>query len=140
DAQIADAYKRIGESADALRQDPAFAQNAIAGPLTEKRSATLARIATAIDRVGDRPEGLDELAACQVRESGNAPAEQEAGQDGGDNGDQGGQAGDADGGQDQQGAEQGQEGQGGNGGQAGNGPVAGDYVDIKSVQPNVSAP
>ncbi|MFJ9663488.1 DUF1996 domain-containing protein [Streptomyces sp. NPDC101219] len=142
DAQIADAYKRIGESADALRQDPAFAQNAIAGPLTEKRSATLARIATAIDRVGDRPEGLDELAACEVRESGNAPAEPEAGQDGGDNGGQGGQAGDADGGQDQQGEEQGQgqEGQGGNGGQAGNGPVAGDYVDIKSVQPNVSAP
>ncbi|GGV41072.1 hypothetical protein GCM10010293_46760 [Streptomyces griseoflavus] len=143
DAQIADAYKRIGESADALRQDPGFADNAIAGPLKEKRSATLARIATAIDRVGDRPEGLDELAACAVRESGNAPAQPDAGQEG--NGEQGGDGGD---GQDQGGQDQGQDGQGqdqdqdqgGNGGQAGNGPVAGDYVDINSVQPNVSRP
>src|SRR5690606_18155148 len=86
DAQLAEAYKRLGESADAIRQDPAFAQNAIAGPLEEKRSATLARIATAIDRVGDRPEGLEELAACAVRESGNAPAGQEGEQGGDGNG------------------------------------------------------
>ncbi|MFF9221057.1 DUF1996 domain-containing protein [Streptomyces viridosporus] len=132
DAQIADAYKRLGESAEALRQDPGFADNAIAGPLEEKRSATLARIVTAIDRVGDRPEGLEELAACAVRESGNAPARPDAGQEG----DEGEQAGDGGDGQDQQGQDQG----GGNGGQAGNGPVAGDYVDIESVQPNVSAP
>ncbi|MEU3948804.1 DUF1996 domain-containing protein [Streptomyces sp. NPDC029526] len=150
DAQIADAYKRIGESADALRQDPNFAENAIAGPLTEKRSATLARIATAIDRVGDRPEGLDELAACAVRESGNA--QPDAGQEGGGDGGEGAQGGDAGDGQDQQGGAQGQDGQGGqdqeggqggdagNGGEAGNGPVAGDYVDIKSIQPNVAEP
>ncbi len=134
DAQIADAYKRLGESAEALRQDPGFAENAIAGPLEEKRSATLARIVTAIDRVGDRPEGLEELAACAVRESGNAPARPDAGQEG--DGNEGEQAGDGGDGQDQQGQDQG----GGNGGQAGNGPVAGDYVDIESVQPNVSAP
>ena len=142
DAQIAEAYKRLGESADAIRQDPAFAQNAIAGPLEEKRSAALARIATAIDRVGDRPEGLEELAACAVRESGNAPAGQEGEQGGdGNGGDQAGDAGDGQDqqGEDQQGDEQGQE-QGGNGGQAGNGPVAGDYVDIQSVEPNVSQP
>ncbi|EFL37593.1 membrane protein, partial [Streptomyces griseoflavus Tu4000] len=140
DAQIADAYKRLGESADALRQDPGFAENAIAKPLQEKRSAALARIATAIDRVGDRPEGLEELAACAVRESGNAPAQPDAGQgsDGGeDAGDAGEQTGAGGDGQDQQ--EQGQE-QGGNGGQAGNGPVAGDYVDIRSVQPDVAEP
>ncbi|WP_345586484.1 DUF1996 domain-containing protein [Streptomyces prasinosporus] len=145
DAQIAEAYKRLGESAEALRQDPGFADNAIAGPLEEKRSATLARIATAIDRVGDRPEGLEELAACAVRESGNAPAQPDAGQEG--DGAGGEQAGD--GGQDQQGPgeqDQGEQDQdeqdqgGGNGGQAGNGPVAGDYVDIESVQPNVSEP
>ncbi|MER6409115.1 DUF1996 domain-containing protein [Streptomyces viridosporus] len=134
DAQIADAYKRLGESAEALRQDPEFADNAIAGPLEEKRSATLARIVTAIDRVGDRPEGLEELAACAVRESGNAPARPDAGQEGE-------QAGDGGDGQDQQGQDQqGQDQGGGNGGQAGNGPVAGDYVDIESVQPNVAAP
>lgn len=139
DAQIADAYKRLGESAEALRQDPGFADNAIAGPLEEKRSATLARIVTAIDRVGDRPEGLEELAACAVRESGNAPARPDAGQEG--DGNEGEQAGDGGDGQDQQGQDQqGQDQGGGNGGQAGNGPVAGDYVDIESVQPNVFAP
>ncbi|MBT3149578.1 DUF1996 domain-containing protein [Streptomyces sp. CHD11] len=143
DAQIADAYKRLGESADALKQDPAFAENAIAGPLEEKRSAALARIATAIDRVGDRPEGLEELAGCAVRESGNAPAQPDAGQDGEGGEDGGEQAGDGGDGQQEPGQEeqdQGQQDQGGNGGQAGNGPVAGDYVDIESVQPNVSAP
>ncbi|MFF9763747.1 MULTISPECIES: DUF1996 domain-containing protein [unclassified Streptomyces] len=138
DAQIAEAYKRLGESAEALRQDPGFAENAIAGPLEEKRSAALARIATAIERVGERPEGLEELADCAVRESGNAPAQPDAGQDGGGEGEQAGDGGD---GRDQQGQE-GQQGQdqGGNGGQAGNGPVAGDYVDIESVQPDVSEP
>ncbi|GGW97627.1 membrane protein [Streptomyces malachitofuscus] len=149
DAQIAEAYKRLGESADAIRQDPAFADNAIAGPLEEKRSATLARIATAIDRVGDRPEDLEELAACAVRESGNAPAQQEGDGNGGDQAADGGDGQDQQGqdqqGQDEQGQDQqdpdgqGQD-QGGNGGQAGNGPVAGDYVDIESVQPNVSEP
>ncbi len=147
DVQIAEAYKRLGESADALKQDPGFAENAIAGPLEEKRSATLARIATAIDRVGDRPEGLEELAGCAVRESGNA-TQPGAGQEG--DGDGGEQAGDGGDGQDQQdpgqqdpgrqNPGQGDQDQGGNGGQAGNGPVAGDYVDIESVQPNVSAP
>ncbi|NJP49673.1 DUF1996 domain-containing protein [Streptomyces sp. SBST2-5] len=146
DQQIADAYQRISESAKELQQDPDFAQNAIAGPLEEKRSATLARIATVIDRVGDRPEGLEELAACTVRESGNNTAAQDgqdqqdgqAGDGGQDQAGQGQQDGQDQGGQDQQGDEQGR--QEGNGGQAGNGPVPGDYVDIKSVQPNVKEP
>nr|WP_252539988.1 DUF1996 domain-containing protein [Streptomyces sp. RO-S4] len=160
DAQIADAYKRLGESADAIRQDPGFAENAIAGPLKDKRAAVLARIGTAIERVGgERPQGLDELAGCAVRDSGNAPADN--GQDGGDGGEQAGdgqdqqagdgqdQGGQGQDGQDQQGGD-GQQGDGdqqgggdqggGNGGQAGNGPVPGDYVSIKSVQPNVSTP
>nr|WP_186568342.1 DUF1996 domain-containing protein [Streptomyces sp. T12] len=157
DGQIAEAYKRLGESADAIRQDPGFAENAIAGPLKDKRAAVLARIGTAIERVGgERPQGLDELAGCAVRDSGNAPAGN--GQDDGGNGEQAGdgqdqQGGDGQDGQDQGGQGQdGQEGQdgggqqgggdqgGGNGGQAGNGPVPGDYVSIESVQPNVSAP
>ncbi|MFI2376346.1 DUF1996 domain-containing protein [Streptomyces sp. NPDC018964] len=146
DAQIAEAYKRIGESAEALRQDPGFAENAIAKPLEEKRAAALARIGTAIDRVGDRPEGLEELADCAVRESGNAAqpdaGQSDAGQEGA--GDEGEQVGDGGDGQDQQGQSQDQQDQGqdqgGNGGQAGNGPVVGDYVDIESVQPNVTEP
>ncbi|MFI8166292.1 DUF1996 domain-containing protein [Streptomyces sp. NPDC085931] len=131
DEQIAQAYQRLTASAQQIQQDSGFADSAIVNPLKDKRAATLERIAVAIDRVGDRPEGLDALAACTLRESGNqAPAEGE----GGNGGEQPGQ----DQGEGQQNG-QGQ-GQGANGGQAGNGPVAADFVDIKNVQPNVSAP
>ncbi len=155
DAQIAEAYKRLGESGDAIRQDPGFAENAIAGPLKDKRAAVLARIGAAIEKAGaERPQGLDDLAACAVRDSGNAPAPEEGGDGGeqaGDGQDQqngdgqqdGGeqQGGDQQDGQDQdQGGQDGGQEQGGNGGQAGNGPVAGDYVSIESVQPNVDKP
>ncbi|MCP8709715.1 DUF1996 domain-containing protein [Streptomyces sp. AC04842] len=156
DAQIAEAYKRLGESGDAIRQDPGFAENAIAGPLKDKRAAVLARIGAAIEKAGaERPQGLDDLAACAVRDSGNAPAPEEGGDGGeqaGDGQDQQNGDGQQDGGGEQQGGDQqdgqdqdqgGQDGgqeQGGNGGQAGNGPVAGDYVSIESVQPNVDKP
>ncbi|MGW8720271.1 DUF1996 domain-containing protein [Streptomyces althioticus] len=149
DAQIAEAYKRLGESADAIRQDPGFAENAIAGPLKDKRAAVLARIGAAVEKAGaERPQGLDDLAGCAVRDSGNAPAPEEGGDGGeqaGDGQDQqngdGRQGGDQQGG-DQQGGgqDQGGQDQGGNGGQAGNGPVPGDYVSIESVQPNVDKP
>lgn len=153
DAQIAEAYKRLGESADAIRQDPGFAENAIAGPLKDKRAAVLARIGAAVEKAGaERPQGLDDLAGCAVRDSGNAPAPEEGGDGGeqaGDGQDQqngdgqqgdGQQGGDQQGGQDQGGQDGGQDQGGGNGGQAGNGPVPGDYVPIESVQPNVDKP
>ncbi|WP_309096054.1 DUF1996 domain-containing protein, partial [Streptomyces sp.] len=130
DEQIAQAYQRLTASAQQIQQDSGFADSAIVNPLKDKRAATLERIAIAIDRVGDRPEGLDALAGCTLRESGNqAPAE---GQDGG--GEQPGQ----DQGEGERNDQE--QGQGANGGQAGNGPVAADFVDIKSVQPNVSTP
>ncbi|MFD9981857.1 DUF1996 domain-containing protein [Streptomyces massasporeus] len=124
DEQIAKAYQQLSESAQQMQQDSGFADNAVVNPLKEKRAATLERIAIAIDRVGDRPEGLEALAACTVEDGNEAPAQGE-GQDGGD-----GQPAEE---QDQAGQEQ-----GANGGQAGNGPVAADFADIKSVQPNVN--
>ncbi|WP_193512903.1 DUF1996 domain-containing protein [Streptomyces griseoloalbus] len=136
DEQIAQAYQRLGESAGAVRQDAGFADDEIVGPLEEERSATLERIAAAIDKVGDRPAGLDELAACAVRDSGNASGRPTGGQDDGGQ-DGGGQDG---GGQDGGGGQKGEQGQGGNGGQAGNGPVAADYADIESVRPDVVEP
>ncbi|MFF7871275.1 DUF1996 domain-containing protein [Streptomyces qaidamensis] len=133
DEQIAKAYQQLSESARQMQQDPGFADNTIVNPLKEKRGATLDRIAIAIDRVGDRPEGLEALAACTVQDGNQAPAQGE-GQDGGA-GEQPGQE------QGQAGQEQGNgQGQGANGGQAGNGPVAADFADIKSVQPNVNDP
>ncbi|MFF7856216.1 DUF1996 domain-containing protein [Streptomyces sp. NPDC007904] len=126
DEQIAQAYRQLGESSRTSGQDAGTADDTILEPLTRERSATLERIAAAIDKVGDRPAGLDELAACTVRDSGNASPRPGDGQEGG-------QA-------DQGGDEGGEQGQGGNGGQAGNGPVAADYADIKSVQPNAARP
>ncbi|CAM5744958.1 hypothetical protein SAFG77S_08852 [Streptomyces afghaniensis] len=137
DEQIAKAYQRLSESAQQVRQDSGFADSAIMNPLKDKRAATLERIAIAIDRVGDRPEGLDALAACTVRDSGNQAPAQGEDQDG--NGDQ--QPGQEQG-QDgqEQGDGQGQGGQGSNGGQAGNGPVAADFASITGVQPNAGTP
>ncbi|WP_328476909.1 DUF1996 domain-containing protein [Streptomyces sp. NBC_00377] len=135
DEQIADAYRRLQESAESVRQDAGFADNAVMNPLKEKRGATIGRIAEAIDRVGDRPEGLEDLAGCTLRANNDQADE---GADGnGDENQNGGQGGDdqnGDGNQ-QGGGDQGGNGQQGNGGQAGNGPVAADYADIKSVQP-----
>ncbi|MGW0331473.1 DUF1996 domain-containing protein [Streptomyces sp. NPDC003011] len=126
DQQIAEAYQRLQDPATAARfsSDDAVAEG-ITDPLGEERAATIERIAAAIDRVGDRPEGLDALAPCTLRKAEN----QDAGADGGQEQDE-----DAQGGQGQDG------GQPGNGGQAGNGPVAGDYADITTVQPAAQSP
>ncbi len=150
DQQIAEAYQRLQESTQAMQQDSGFADSAIMNPLKEKRAATIERIAIAIDRVGDRPQGLENLAACEFRASGNQAGEWQD-----QNGDQGGEGQNEQDGQDQ-GAGQGDDGQGddgqgddqggqegqqnGNGGQAGNGPVADDFADITAVQPNVQNP
>ncbi|MEV2190034.1 DUF1996 domain-containing protein [Streptomyces phaeochromogenes] len=155
DKQIAEAYQRLQQSTQAIQQDGAFAENSIMNPLKEKRAATIERIAIAVDRVGDRPQGLESFAACILRASGNQGEQSGDGQNGEQGGEgqqQGGENQDGqnqdegqDNGQNQdngqgQGDEQGDQ-EGGNGGQAGNGPVAADFVDIKSVQPNVqSAP
>ncbi|MET7682526.1 DUF1996 domain-containing protein [Streptomyces sp. NPDC005423] len=130
DQQTAEAYQKLQNSAQAIGQDAGFADSAIMSPLKEKRAATLERIAVAIDRVGERPQGLDDLAACTLRPSDNQNG---AGQ-GQQQGDSPGQSGQPTAGQTSNG------GQTGNGGQAGNGPVAADYADITTVQPNVRSP
>ncbi|MEV7200719.1 DUF1996 domain-containing protein [Streptomyces griseoluteus] len=123
DQQIAEAYQRLQQSADALRQDPQAADNSVMNPLKDKRTATLGRIADAIGRAGNRPDQLDELAPCTLR-----PAEAVSG---------GESAAPSQGG-DQNQSQNPNQGQGQNGGtgQGGNGPVAADYADINSVQPN----
>ncbi|MFE9017840.1 DUF1996 domain-containing protein [Streptomyces sp. NPDC007808] len=136
DQQIAEAYQRLQKSAQAVQQDEGFADSAIMTPLKDKRTATIERVAIAIDRVGDRPQGLESLAPCTLRaaddDNGDAGNGQDAGAENQEGADQGGA--------EQAGGQPDNGGQPGNGGQAGNGPVAADYVDIKSVQPNVSAP
>ncbi|MFE5813372.1 DUF1996 domain-containing protein [Streptomyces sp. NPDC056479] len=138
DQQIADAYQRLTESAQAIQQDAGFADNAIMNPLKEKRGATIERIAIAVDRTGDRPEGLEALAACTLRPAESASGDQATGDEGGDGAQDNGGDNQDDAGQGDQ--QQGDGQQQGNGGQAGNGPAVADYVDIKSVQPNVQNP
>ncbi|MFD9435981.1 DUF1996 domain-containing protein [Streptomyces sp. NPDC060002] len=140
DEQIAAAYRQLQESAESVRQDADFADNAVMDPLKEKRGATIQRIAESIDRAGDRPEGLEDLAGCTLRDNDDQADE---GSDGnGDENQNGDQQGDDQNGDDQNGGgdQQGDEGRQGNGGQAGNGPVAADYADINAVQPAGQTP
>ncbi|MGW4523697.1 hypothetical protein [Amycolatopsis sp. NPDC004378] len=60
--QIAEADNRLVTSAG--EGGPNFVQNAILGPLEDKRVATIDRIATAIGRTAAKPRGLDALAPC----------------------------------------------------------------------------
>jgi hypothetical protein len=62
DTQIAEADNRLATSAGEGGAN--FVQNAILGPLEDKRVATINRIATAIGRNADKPQGLDALAPC----------------------------------------------------------------------------
>ncbi|MFH9710189.1 DUF1996 domain-containing protein [Streptomyces luteogriseus] len=110
-SQITEAGDRL--AATRGQGGPDFVQNAILGPLKDKRTATVDRIALAISRTGaPRPQGLSGLAACTLA-----------------------------GGQGQQGQQgQGQQGQGASPSPAaGNGPVPEDFVDITKVAPNVPA-
>ncbi|MGS2586875.1 hypothetical protein [Streptomyces hebeiensis] len=64
DTQISEANQRL---IDTVGQGGAnFVQNAILGPLEDKRVATINRIATAIGRTAEKPAGLDSLAACAL--------------------------------------------------------------------------
>ena len=62
--QIEEADARLARLAVRPEGGPNFVRNAILGPLEDKRFATLERIAIAIGRTADRPEGLETLAPC----------------------------------------------------------------------------
>jgi hypothetical protein len=144
DEQIAAAYRQLQDAAGAARRSgvgTADPDGTIVQPLEKRRAETIERMAAAIDQVGDRPQGLDALAGCALRGAETSGEAGQGGQDTGgddqsDQGDRRDQGGEGDqGGQD--GGEAGQPPN--NGGQAGNGPVAADYADITTVQPDVAA-
>ncbi|MFD8718469.1 hypothetical protein ACFV2H_10680 [Streptomyces sp. NPDC059629] len=62
--QIDEANKRLQTTVG--QGGPNFVQNAILGPLTDKRKSTIDRIAIAIGRTSTKPTGLDSLAACTL--------------------------------------------------------------------------
>lgn len=150
DTQITDAYRQFADRKEQIARDPDLAENAVLGPLKNKRAASLDRIGIAIERdAAERPRDLDGLAPCSLRADdgdggGNGgdsgqDGEQGGGQNPGEGADQG-----QDGGQDQGGDQGGGDGgdgdQGGGQGQGGNGPEASDFVDIQSVEPDADRP
>ncbi|MFI1563287.1 DUF1996 domain-containing protein [Streptomyces sp. NPDC020490] len=148
DKQITEAYARLASTRQAQTNDTNFVQNAIVGPLKEKRAATIDRIRIDIQRVGGSfNSSLAQLAACTTLTADQANQTTAGGQQNGGQ-QQGGQqqnGGQQQGGQQQNGGQQqgGQQQNGGqqqgSNGQAGNGPTAADFVDITKVQPNVAA-
>ncbi|WP_062646796.1 hypothetical protein [Streptomyces maremycinicus] len=77
--QIAEANKRL---VDTVGQGGAnFVQNAILGPLADKRVSTIDRIAISIGRKGTKPQGLDALAPCALDADGVADTGEDAGGD-----------------------------------------------------------
>ncbi|WP_063735863.1 hypothetical protein [Streptomyces sp. RTd22] len=75
DTQLAEANKRLSTSQG--EGGPNFVQNAILGPLADKRKSTLDRIAISIGRQAEKPTGLDALAECTLS-GGDAGAGAEA--------------------------------------------------------------
>ena len=71
DKQIAEANERLVTAADEGGQS--FIDNAILGPLKDKRTAVLDRIATAVGRYGTRPAGLAALAPCTLAGAAATP-------------------------------------------------------------------
>ncbi|GAA2523498.1 hypothetical protein [Winogradskya humida] len=66
DTQIAEANQRLITSQG--QGGANFIQNAILGPLADKRVATLNRIETAIGRHAAKPEGLEKFAVCTLNQ------------------------------------------------------------------------
>ncbi|MFF7368726.1 DUF1996 domain-containing protein [Streptomyces tricolor] len=138
DQQTAAAYRQLQQAGQGGGADAESADDAIMNPLEEKRSVSIGRITDAIDRAGERPQGLESLAACTLRPGETAQATGAPGDGDGRNGT----------GQEQSGTGQGQSGTGpgqsgtgqGGAGQGGNGPVASDYADITAVPPEAPAP
>ncbi|RSM41072.1 hypothetical protein DMA12_25280 [Amycolatopsis balhimycina DSM 5908] len=94
--QIAEANNRLQTTVG--QGGPNFVQNAILGPLADKRKSTIDRIAIAIGRRAEKPQGLDGLATCAVGgkagagagNAGTAPAQGNGGKgNAGQNGNQG---------------------------------------------------
>lgn len=132
DTQITDAYQRFAEQRDQVQRDAQLADREILSPLKDDRRRSIDRIVAAIDRSGARPQGMESMASCTLRADDSDDDEDDDDDNqvkggGKGNGNNGNRPGNGNG-----------NGPGGNG-QAGNGPVRSDFVDIKSIRPNVQS-
>jgi hypothetical protein len=83
DKQIAEANQRLVTTKG--QGGPNFINNAILGPLKDKRVATIDRIAIAIGRNAQKPQGLERLAPCGLNEDGNGGNNNGGNNNGGNN-------------------------------------------------------
>ncbi|MFF5701232.1 DUF1996 domain-containing protein [Streptomyces sp. NPDC012794] len=115
DVQVADAYRQLasGQVRDEKQKD------ALLGRLRDQRATTISRVSDAIGRSSGRPEGLEELSGCEMKEAPAAPDEEAP--------DAAAAAAD---GPDAAARSFGQRG----------GPARSDFVDITKVKPNVRTP
>ncbi|MFJ6835708.1 DUF1996 domain-containing protein [Streptomyces sp. NPDC091209] len=134
DQQIAAAYQQLQATADQMQQSGDSGADAVMNPLKEKRAESIGRIVAAIDAAGDPPSGLDGFAACTLRPSGMQPGSGASAAQSSPPPNQSGAP------QTQSSPPQNQGGQQGGAAPVGNGPVAADYADIMSVQPNAQTP
>nr|WSY55454.1 DUF1996 domain-containing protein [Streptomyces sp. NBC_00886] len=137
DKQITEAYARLASTRQAQTNDAGFVQNAIVGPLKEKRAATIDRIRIDIQRVGGsvNATALKQLAACTTQNATNTTT---AGRGGGRKNNGGkNNGGQNNGNTAAPSASASAAAPANNGGQAGNGPVAADFVDITKAANNV---
>ncbi|MFJ9628406.1 DUF1996 domain-containing protein [Streptomyces sp. NPDC091280] len=142
DKQITEAYARLASTRQAQANDPSFVQNAIVGPLKEKRAATIDRIRIDIQRVGGtvNATALAQLAACTTQAANTTTAGGQNNNNGGGKNNNGGQNnGGQNNGNTAAPSASASAPAAGNGGQGGNGPTAADFVDITKVAPNVQA-
>ncbi|MCM2391048.1 DUF1996 domain-containing protein [Streptomyces albipurpureus] len=141
DTQITDAYQRFAERRDQVQRDPQLADKEILSPLQDDRQQSIDRIVTAIDRSGARPQGMESMASCTLRadDSGDDGDNDDDDSDENNNPVKGKGKGNGNNGNGN-GPGSGNGNGNGNGqgsGQGGNGPVRSDFVDIKSIRPNV---
>ncbi|MFG3283764.1 DUF1996 domain-containing protein [Streptomyces sp. NPDC048111] len=134
DTQITDAYTKFADNKDRIERDPGLADSMVLDPLKRLRTDSIGRIA---DATGQPDLKAANLAPCTMRAAdAPSPADQSDGRgsDGQAAGDQG-----AD---DQGGGQADARGLGGDRVAAASAarPARGDFVDIRTVRPNVAAP
>ncbi|WP_406002633.1 DUF1996 domain-containing protein [Streptomyces sp. NBC_00829] len=141
DSQVADAYGQLARRGGTADQE--WVRTRVLDPLASQRRSALNRITVEISRVSNRPAGLESLAACTVKRDESASASNGAAPSASALAGEGqAQAGQAQPGQAQPSQAQPSQGQAGQGqaGQAQAGPNRADFVDIRTVRPNVALP
>ncbi|MFD9629440.1 DUF1996 domain-containing protein [Streptomyces violascens] len=115
DTQITDAYTKFADNKDRIQRDPRLADTMVLNPLKQQRTDSIGQIADATGQPDLNNKGL---AACTMR-----AADVQASND------QGGNQADAQG-----------NGQNAADNVTASGPARSDFVDIRSVRPNVATP